>query len=115
MMMLMMRKEEKEKDMLSEKSDNPNLKCGEKRLSKRIWLRVYPEKALLQTWFGLDIGLDIVVYLKSPRRRLEEKNINKTLCSRYRCVPKIASPEARKIIHEQNTLLMMQMKTKMKR
>ena len=36
------------------------------------------------------------VVLKSPRRRREKKVINKTLSSRYRCVPKIASPEGRK-------------------
>ena len=39
---------------------------------------------------------DIVAYLKSCRRRRANILDQKTHCSRYRCVPKIASPEARK-------------------
>ena len=39
----------------------------------------------------------IVVYLNSPRRRREKKSQENVLqhYTKYRCVPKIASPEAR--------------------
>ena len=39
------------------------------------------------------------MYLKSPRRRREKNLYSKTCMRRYRCVPKIASPEARKKIY----------------
>ena len=42
------------------------------------------------------IQQSIVVYLKSPRRWREQKLFYKCYIAEYRCVPKIASPEARK-------------------
>ena len=46
----------------------------------------------------------IVVYLKSPRRR-RDKLLRAKCCEKYRCVPKIASPETRKKVKQHTTAL----------
>ena len=67
-----------------------------KRSSTCISIEDLPEKSILQPRHRMLDMVNILVYLKWPRRR-REKNLLRKCSGQYFSVPKIASPEARRI------------------